>query len=616
MDTLPKATLVWRGVPMKTLRPHSLALLAMLLLGTWMAAADAAPPSQPADRTESMSASFRARRPVIADRVVRSNLRIRLGDEARWARPDWDDHDWERLGSMFDSPMHQGIFWLRFRVRSPDPADRVPTGAWIMGLMAYEMYWDGVLITRNGAPAYRAEEEVPGRMDVLSIIPEAMTGPGEHVVAMRISSYRDRFPGDKSWFLFFMEEPTTILRWEMQNGIYPTLAAGAMFILAAVCALGWYFGGRHTPLLCVGAMCLGAAMAQALTALRWFYNYPTDWHYPLTMASAACYGVVAWCLVAFVFTNFAVPWRRRVLLGLLPLFTLLCGLTPEARGVWVTLTAFGVAIGPLTWLTWHRRLGAWPVLAGVIVSAGWLLANPWLYAWTGFLFRFSPVLIGVAVAIALWVRLERREAQQTRLMATRLEIELLKKTLQPHFLMNTLTALMEVIEQNPSLAIKLIDDLAGEFRLLAAMSAEKTVSLAQELELCRTHLRVMSVRIGRECGLELEGMDESAYRAARVPPALFLTLIENGFSHQSLVSSPAVFKLHGFVSPGGAVRYTFVSPGEVRGDSRTPGGTGLRYIRARLEESSPGRWAFDGQATAQGWESVITIGWPATVPVA
>ena len=66
-------------------------------------------------------------------------------------------------------------------------------------------------------------------------------------------------------------------------------------------------------------------------------------------------------------------------------------------------------------------------------------------------------------------------------------------------------------------------DLAEEFRSLTRLSTQKEVPLAEELALCRAHLRIMSVRTERAWSLETEGVDAGAL----VPPALFLTLIEN-----------------------------------------------------------------------------------------
>ncbi len=599
---------------MKTLLPHCFALLALVLLGGSTARADETT-SPSSVQAETMSVEAKARRPDIAFGVDRYNWRIHTGDDVRWARPDWDDQTWQPIGSMFDTPAHQGIFWLRFRVHAPNPADRVPNGAWISGRIAYELYWDGVLMVRNGVPANRYEDEVPGRLDVIPTFPESLTGPGEHVVAMRISSYRCGATDNKSGFVFFMNDPRVVQSWQMRNALLPTLAAGAMFILTIVCGLIWFFAARRTALLCVALMSLCATITQALLSLRWFYNYPADWAHPLETAQSYIHGLMAWWFVAFVVTHFAVPYRRWILTGLVPLLGSVYWIQyrpGDLKIASVIVVAYTTAIGPLLWAARHRRPGAWLVTLGVATSAIWILINPWLYTWTGFFPRFLPALLGVTTAIALQIRVERREAQQMRLTAARLEIELLKKSLQPHFLMNTLTALMEVIEQSPADAVKLIDDLAGVFRLLAAMSAEKTVTLEREIELCRAHLRVMSKRSGRDCQLEVAPYDSTA----RIPPALFLTLIENSFSHQHPVNSPVIFQLRSATLEKGGVRHTFHSPGEIQhNQTRPPGGTGLRYIKARLEESTPGRWSFAHHSCTTGWETVIEIGPPVSIPL-
>jgi hypothetical protein len=53
------------------------------------------------------------------------------------------------------------------------------------------------------------------------------------------------------------------------------------------------------------------------------------------------------------------------------------------------------------------------------------------------------------------------------------------------------------------------------------------------------------------------------------------------------------------------VRYLFQSPGKVVEKERVLGGTGLRYIRARLEESFPGAWSLSQNEIADGWETSI-----------
>src|ERR1700730_2567046 len=124
---------------MKTLATHGLALLTGLVLGVLTIGA-ASDQSSPAVRAERMSEPQRAHRPAVARAIERSDWRIHMGDDVRWAKPDWDDHEWERIGSMFDTPARKGIFWVRFRVQSPNPANPVPTGAYVSGPIAYELY--------------------------------------------------------------------------------------------------------------------------------------------------------------------------------------------------------------------------------------------------------------------------------------------------------------------------------------------------------------------------------------------------------------------------------------------------------------------------------------------
>jgi hypothetical protein len=270
---------------------------------------------------------------------------------------------------------------------------------------------------------------------------------------------------------------------------------------------------------------------------------------------------------------------------------------------WAALGMTGLAAG---WAAWRRKPGAWLTLAAcglglATVRMGWplrLTLNGW------FMITFVLLVLSLLVTISLRVQAVRRAARAAELTSARMEIELLKKNFQPHFLMNTLAVLSEVVEQSPPAAIKLIDDLAEEFRTVARVSAEKLIPLAQELDLCRAHLRVMSVRTGRDWQLEVREVDATAL----VPPAIFLTLIENGFAHQRPTEGATTFVLSGETAGDGVRRYSFVSPGEIQAQPGRPvGGTGMRYVQARLEESFSGRWSLRGQSIPQGWVTIIEI---------
>ena len=558
---------------------------------------------------------------MLPDGFEHSDVLMKRGDDERWAEPAWDDSDWEVVTET-GLPARTGIFWIRYRIRGDGP---LPSGIAQKVGAAFELYWDGKLVGRSGEPADRREDEEPGKLDTNFSIPaewflpestisrkatkswKPADGVSEHVIALRMSNHRYGFPGPRTDLQVLFTSLDRRLAESQRTVIETALAAGAMSMVALAGLTLWLVALRRTLLLLFTGLCACAAVTQFMTMARSLGSYDYDWHYPFRLGMVWLAGVLGACLIAFVGVHFKVPWLRW-LLGAHFLAAAVILVWPREiyylplseRSGLVMLVAFLLSAVTAGWAARHRQPGAFMVLAGCILSA--VIGGRFIEG--RFFPAFLPTMIGLLGAVALRLRAEARAAQDARLTATRLEVELLKKNLQPHFLLNSLTALAEVVEREPAVAVKLIGDLAGVFRALTRMSGEKQVSLAQELDLCRAHLRVMSIRTGVEWRLETRNVaPENA-----VPPALFLTLIENGYIHQRVRDGAAVFELSAAPRPGGTA-YTFVSPGEIKvRPGRADGGTGLRYVKARLEEGFPGRWSFaHGPHPAGGWATVIEL---------
>ena len=554
-----------------------------------------------------------------------SEGRVQRGDDARWAQPAWNDRDWKVLG-FWDLPARAGIHWMRFRVRmGPDGRGQLPEGIMISTVRAYEIYWDGVQVGRSGVPGNSVESEVAGHTDEWFSLPASLCGPGEHVVAVRSSSYRCGFPAATSGLRVLIDDPARLHGMVLREAFLPTVAAGALFMAGLASLIMWLVAARRAPLLLLGGVCFSGAAMQTLQAIRWFFVYPADWHFPVLTAMTSLVGLQGILTVAFVLVHFEVPRRGWLLGGLLPIFAIVAWLSPERQnleGVRILAVGIGVSLAGAAWAVWQRRRGACPAAVGVAMSTFLLALEAEDYR-ASFFLKFLPALVGLIAALAAQLHDERQRARAAKLTASRLELELLKKNLQPHFLLNTLATIIEMIEQEPKLAVGVIEALAHEFRILARVAGEKLIPLGHELELCRAHLRIMSLRKGVQCALELApGVDEHDL----VPPALFHTLIENGLTHLLPLGGVQRFKLCAVREPGRA-RYTLVAHCEPTDRERTPTcaplnvsappvlvrpaprreGTGLRYIKARLEESFPGRWTLHGEPIEGGWQTVIEI---------
>ncbi|HUR59961.1 MAG TPA: histidine kinase [Opitutaceae bacterium] len=538
-------------------------------------------------------------------------VRFQRGDDPQWAAKDFDDSDWTRI-SPYELPSRDGIYWIRARLTGRRIDELVPRdGLLLRAVASYDVYWDGELIGRNGRVSAQRDDEQPGYVDGLFQLPAALLGPGEHVLALRMSSFHSGFPTPTYSVLLNRGNFRTMLVERSRTAIFSVMAVGAALVVAIVFGLMWLLADRRSALLLFSGLFGCAALMQALQAWRWLYEYPYSWHYPRLVVIAALATTMAALLALFVMQHFGVG-RRRVVYGVLAAgLTVAWFSSPYQNSIGMFALGLGCATALVLSLiaVWRRKRGAVFACAGLAFSLLALFRGPREFLDHAFFISTGPAVLGLLIALILQLRDERREARQAQLAAARLEVELLKKNIQPHFLLNTLATIQEVIEQDPRMAVNLIDALAAEFRILARVSGEKLIPLAQELELCRAHLHVMSRRKAARCSLNVRGAEDEAW----IPPALFHTLIENGLTHLLPSEGRIDFDLQ-VERRGSTTRYALLARGQRQSIPKSPPseaapkeGTGLRYIRARLEESFPGRWTLSAGPVPEGWETVIEV---------
>ncbi|MDP4117215.1 MAG: histidine kinase, partial [Bacteroidota bacterium] len=181
--------------------------------------------------------------------------------------------------------------------------------------------------------------------------------------------------------------------------------------------------------------------------------------------------------------------------------------------------------------------------------------------------------------------------------------ELLKKNINPHFLLNTLTSIIVWLRKDPKSAIKLIETLSDEFRMITQISPLKQIPISQEIDLCKAQLKIMSYRKGADYKMEtIDIVEEDT-----VPPMIFHTLVENGLTHGYENKTQGTFTLRKR-RDSNITQYILTNDGDYAGDdSNNSSGFGLKYIKSRLEESYPGTWKVESRGQAEGWETIIEI---------
>jgi LytS/YehU family sensor histidine kinase len=220
----------------------------------------------------------------------------------------------------------------------------------------------------------------------------------------------------------------------------------------------------------------------------------------------------------------------------------------------------------------------------------------------GYFIGIIVFVVLITVFVGHQIREQIRAQRSALLRSSTLENQLLKKSLQPHFLFNSLMSLQEWIEKHPPQAAQFVQALAEEFRTVSDMSGSALIPISDELRMCEAHLQIMGYRKNGSFKLKVEGIDGEE----KVPPAIFHTLVENGLTHGYANQTEGCFKLTKSVHPYG-VHYQLHNNGCNQPLPTNGNGTGLRYVESRLEESYPGKWNMESNAVDDGWMVSIKL---------
>ncbi len=148
-------------------------------------------------------------------------------------------------------------------------------------------------------------------------------------------------------------------------------------------------------------------------------------------------------------------------------------------------------------------------------------------------------LIVSGVADRIFLEGERKEAEQAILRA---KFETLKTRLSPHFLFNSLNALADIVEEDPELAVRFIEEMSSIYRYILDHQSQSLVTLKSEIHAIKSLLFLYEQRHPGAFQLQLE-VDESSETKLIVPLAL-QTLIENALKHNHYnATTPLTLKI-------------------------------------------------------------------------
>jgi len=127
---------------------------------------------------------------------------------------------------------------------------------------------------------------------------------------------------------------------------------------------------------------------------------------------------------------------------------------------------------------------------------------------------------------ALRFALERETLQR---QAADAQLRLLTAQIEPHFLLNTLANVQQLVESGSPRAAPVFRSLIDYLRAAMPQLHEKTATLGDEERLVRAYLELMLMRMPDRLAFTIA--IEPALRALPFPPMALLTLVENAIRH-------------------------------------------------------------------------------------
>jgi two-component system sensor histidine kinase AlgZ len=205
------------------------------------------------------------------------------------------------------------------------------------------------------------------------------------------------------------------------------------------------------------------------------------------------------------FAEMAAVLEPVLLLSLVSMFVLWKWLSrlPYAWGIAIIMLL--VTLWTALMLNLDRVLG-WELTPFGVVRA-------WLLCWS---------LTALLIAYFHW----RRRAFSPTLNDARLQA--LQARIRPHFLFNSINAVLSLIRSDPKRAETALEDLAELFRALMQDNRRLT-TLADDVALCRQYLNLEQLRLGER--LRVDWDVTAMPQEALVPQLLLQPLVENAIYH-------------------------------------------------------------------------------------
>lgn len=187
---------------------------------------------------------------------------------------------------------------------------------------------------------------------------------------------------------------------------------------------------------------------------------------------------------------------------------------------------------------------------------------------------------------------------------TEARLQALQARIRPHFLFNSITAVLSLIRSDPKRAEHALENMADLFRVVMADNQQLS-TLEREVELCREYLELEQLRLGDR--LQVAWHVDKMPHGALIPPLTLQPLLENAVYHGIEPSSQPGQICINIYSSRNQVNLVLRNPYQREGNHHSGNKMALQNIRERLALHFDAEASLNTQITGNAYQVHIII---------
>lgn len=162
----------------------------------------------------------------------------------------------------------------------------------------------------------------------------------------------------------------------------------------------------------------------------------------------------------------------------------------------------------------------------------------------------------------------------------RAEMDYLKYQINPHFFMNTLNNIHALIDIDSDAAKEIVIELSKMMRYVLYDSENADISIQKDIRFIENYIGLMKIRYTDDVDIKFEV--EEIPIGAKIPPLIFIVLVENAFKHGVSYDKPSFVHIRLSCNKGRVTCNVCNSRHDTE-KANAQSGMGLENIRKRLD---------------------------------